>query len=216
MMASIIASVAIVKPRMAITADAVAHNADAVEHSADVARSTSNGEVGASPEGASDVRGAGLDTSSELDPRSQYPLVDEMVSALSAPWDEQDGAMLAVRRAWSARRFRWEMLWIPAMCASHDQCHFAFFDWNRVARRNPLSFLPEITMAESEWRALRARCEAFPRGCVVTLEFELRELDFDGDGPPALFGASGVVQDARSVAADEYFLTLPPRFFRRD
>jgi hypothetical protein len=145
-----------------------------------------------------------------LDERDQYALLADIEGALGSGFERDGSAMARVRSAWTGKRVRWEVGFVPVFCRSHERCNVAPFDQARADVHARQGFMPELALDEGGWTALSAACAPHAR-CVLMFEGTLQRFAFSPDEPTALRFADVVVLGARAATPAESWVVTPSR-----
>jgi hypothetical protein len=144
----------------------------------------------------------------EVDGRDQYALANDIVTALAADPDEDPDALGRVRKAWQGRRFRWELAYLPALCARADRCTVAPFDHARFKRPVAQGWLPRLQLDETSFASLKRACKDHPL-CVVRVDARLTKLRLSTELPTQLALDSVEVVGARAPRSGESWIVKP-------
>jgi hypothetical protein len=145
-------------------------------------------------------------TAPELDTRDQYALLVELEDAIGNGLDRDGNAMARVRSAWIGKRFRWEVGFVPMLCASAERCHVTPFDHGRRPdKRIRQGFMPELTLDATGFAAVQTACEQHSP-CVLEIEATLGRFAFSPDEATALRFDDVDVRGARTARPDESWI----------
>jgi hypothetical protein len=146
----------------------------------------------------------------DADPRDQYALAHAIASA-RASRDELAPALARTRSEWVGRRYRWELAFMPALCADAGSCVMMPFDHQRDPE-HPIrqGWLPRLELPDAERQALHDACQGHAR-CVVDLSGDLGQLELSTEQPTSLTLSRVEIHGVREAAPSESWVLAPRR-----
>lgn len=163
--------------------------------------------VEAAPAAAAPAKAA---PGADVDPRTQYELA-HAIAAAKASREDLPGALARTRSAWVARRYRWELAFMPALCGDAGPCVMMPFDHQRDPG-HPIrqGWLPRLELDGDQREALRAACQGHAR-CVVDLSGHLGQLELSMEQPTSMTLSQVELHGAREAAPGESWVLAPRR-----
>ena len=136
-----------------------------------------------------------------MDPRTPYDL-----AAALYPDESEDEAGFDPA-AWSGRRYRWWLRFVPQLCARPDACRMLPFDHRKTGGRAQ-GWLPNISLDSATYRRLLALCSDKER-CVARFEGNL-SIRAEPGLPPEIVLDNTTVLQARSARSNESWVARRP------
>ncbi len=128
-----------------------------------------------------------------IDSRNQYALIDDLDEALAAPAGEQARRYGEVKSAWLGRRVRWEVRYVPALCARADSCFVVAVDYSQSKKRIIQGWLPRFEIDAAMHEKIQKDC-APHLACVIDVEAKITRLVASADLPTAVtFGEVSLI-----------------------
>jgi hypothetical protein len=169
-----------------------------------------HGGDAAAPATAAAAGAAAVAPAGDVDARTQYELA-HAIAAAKASREDLPSALARTRSAWVGRRYRWELAFVPTLCADEGQCVMMPFDHQRDPER-PIrqGWLPRLELDGDQRRALRDACQGRAR-CVVELSGHLGQLELSMEQPTSMTLSKVEIHGAREAAAGESWVLSPRR-----
>ena len=146
-----------------------------------------------------------------LSGRDRYRSLQISQVFLKASREDLPGALARTRSAWVARRYRWELAFVPALCGDAGPCVMMPFDHQRDPG-HPIrqGWLPRLELDGDQRAALRAACQGHAR-CVVDLSGHLGQLELSMEQPTSMTLSQVELHGAREAAPGESWVLAPRR-----
>jgi len=160
------------------------------------------------PAPAEDAASPAAAAATDVDPRDQYALAHAIAQA-KASREEIASALARTRSEWVGRRYRWELAFMPTLCADAGSCVMMPFDHHRDPE-HPIrqGWLPRLELGDSERKALHDACQGHAR-CVVDLSGHLGQLELSTEQPTSMTLSQVRIHGVREAAPGESWVLAP-------